>query len=263
MSAQQVAPTRMALQTYKGKLLGAKKGYELLKKKSDALKARFRKIAKHIHELKQVMRDDAATAFFSLTQAAQYVAGDFRGKVLDTPRPAAVRCRARTDNVAGVKLPVFDSYDTGSENKDNIGLAGGGQKVGQCREKYKAWVENLIKLASLQTSFVTMDEALKVTNRRVNALENVTIPRMEGVISYINRELDELEREDFTRLKKVVEKKREAAERDQELKDELAAANKLLETEEALAAVAIAEKGGGDETMLDEFDTQEQGDVYF
>lgn len=38
MSAQQVAPTRMALQTYKGKLLGAKKGYELLKKKSDALK---------------------------------------------------------------------------------------------------------------------------------------------------------------------------------------------------------------------------------
>lgn len=36
--------------------------------------------------------------------------------------------------------------------------------------------------------------AAQVTNRRVNALENVTIPRMEGVISYINRELDELER---------------------------------------------------------------------
>lgn len=53
--------------------------------------------------------------------------------------------------------------DNGVEqNKDNIGLAGGGQKVGQCREKYKMWVENLIKLASLQTSFVTMDEALKV-----------------------------------------------------------------------------------------------------
>ncbi|CAB1114737.1 unnamed protein product [Ectocarpus sp. 6 AP-2014] len=261
MSAQQVAPTRMALQMYKGKLLGAKKGYELLKKKSDALKARFRKIAKQIHELKQVMREDAATAFFSLTQAAQYVAGDFRGKVLDTPRPAAVRCRARTDNVAGVKLPVFESYETGSEAKDNIGLAGGGQKVGQCRDKYKAWVENLIKLASLQTSFVTMDEALKVTNRRVNALENVTIPRMEGVISYINRELDELEREDFTRLKKVVEKKREAAAREQALKNELAAANKLLETDEALAASAAV--SGGDDTMLDEFDTQEQGDVYF
>jgi len=60
-----------------------------------------------------------------------------------------------------------------------------------------------VKLASLQTSFVTMDEALKVTNRRVNALENVTIPRIEATLSYITSELDELEREDFTRLKKV------------------------------------------------------------
>ena len=51
------------------------------------------------------------------------------------------------------------------------------------------------RLASLQTSFVTLDEALKVTNRRVNALENVTIPKIEGVLSYIARELDELERE--------------------------------------------------------------------
>jgi V-type H+-transporting ATPase subunit D len=47
----------------------------------------------------------------------------------------------------------------------------------------------------LQTSFVTLDEALKVTNRRVNALENVTVPKIDGILSYIARELDELERE--------------------------------------------------------------------
>jgi V-type H+-transporting ATPase subunit D len=48
---------------------------------------------------------------------------------------------------------------------------------------------------------------LKVTNRRVNALENVTIPKIEDVLAYISRELDELEREDFTRLKIVKGKK--------------------------------------------------------
>mmetsp|Transcript_6384 Transcript_6384/g.9571 ORF Transcript_6384/g.9571 Transcript_6384/m.9571 type:complete len:247 (+) Transcript_6384:109-849(+) len=246
MSAQ-VAPTRMALTLYKGKLVGAKKGYELLKKKSDALKARFRVIAKQIYELKKQMREDAATSFFSMTQA-QYAAGEFKSKVLDTPHPAAIRVKTRTDNVAGVKLPIFASYNTGVEIKDNIGLSGGGQKVVSCRNKYHQWVENLVKLASLQTSFVTMDEALKVTNRRVNALENVTIPRIEGIIKYINRELDELEREDFTRLKKVVEKKRENAAKEDK---------RLAEVKQKMQNLRVE----GD--LLDDYDLEKKGDVYF
>ena len=62
---------------------------------------------------------------------------------------------------------------------------------------------------SLQTAFKTLDEALKVTSRRVNALDNVVVPRLENTVAYVKQELDELEREDFTRLKKVVEKKNE------------------------------------------------------
>ena len=48
-----------------------------------------------------------------------------------------------------------------------------------------------------------MDEVIKVVNRRVNAIEHVIIPRTENTISYINSELDELDREEFYRLKKV------------------------------------------------------------
>lgn len=55
----------------------------------------------------------------------------------------------------------------------------------------------LVELASLQTAFIILDEVIKVTNRRVNAIEHVIIPRTENTIAYINSELDELDREEF------------------------------------------------------------------
>lgn len=214
-SSVQVAPTRMALTTYKAKRVAAKKGYELLKKKADALKIRFQAMLREIQKTKMAMSTDASEAFFSLTQA-QYAAGDFRTKVIESVTTAEVRLINRIDNVAGVKLPVFTEVEVTREKTENIGLAGGGGKIQNCREKFRNLLRALVKLASLQTSFVTLDEALKVTNRRVNALDNVTIPRIEKTINYIMRELDELEREDFVRIKKVQ-------------------ANKLDEEKEALA----------------------------
>lgn len=81
----------MNLTTYKAKRLAAKKGYDLLKRKADALKVifllnhnkycfiflkvRFRDIMKAIYALKVGMADQSSTAFFSLTQA-EYAAGN-------------------------------------------------------------------------------------------------------------------------------------------------------------------------------------------
>merc|ERR1712117_843749 len=73
---------------------------------------------------------------------------------------------------------------------------------------YLKAVTQLIKLASLQTAFKTLDEEIKMTSRRVNALEYVLIPKIEDIIAYITQEMDEQAREEFFRVKKVVEKKK-------------------------------------------------------
>ncbi|RLO11728.1 hypothetical protein DYB28_010326, partial [Aphanomyces astaci] len=141
-------------------------GFELLKKKADALKMRFQLMLREIQKTKMAMSQEASDAFFSLSQA-QYAAGDFRHKVIESVTTAEIRLENRIDNVAGVKLPVFTEVETSRDKAENIGLTGGGGKIQNCREKFRVLLKALVKLASLQTSFVTLDEALKVTNRRV------------------------------------------------------------------------------------------------
>jgi len=250
----EVPPTRMNQQIFKGKLKAAEGGHKLLKKKGDALKVKFRDYAKSIAETKSTMSADAASAFFSLTQA-EYAAGNFKQKVAEGPMTARIRVGAGIDNVAGVKLPVFTVYDTGApaENQ-SLGLAGGGKKIVSVRQKFGALLEQLIKLASLQTSFVTLDEALKVTNRRVNALENVTIPKIQGVLDYIARELDELEREDFTRLKLVQGKKRDELAKEQAEKDKAA---------DEMRRAGISAPKHTEEDLTAGFDASDDADVVF
>ncbi len=89
-----------------------------------------------------------------------------------------------------------------------LGLTGGGQAIQRCKEKFQNFLRICVSIASLQTKFITLDEVIKVTNRRVNALEYVVIPRIDDVIQYIDKELDEQDREEFFRLKKVTDNKK-------------------------------------------------------
>eukprot|EP00262_Sarcandra_glabra_P004473 TRINITY_DN1553_c0_g1_i1.p1 TRINITY_DN1553_c0_g1~~TRINITY_DN1553_c0_g1_i1.p1 ORF type:complete len:262 (-),score=26.31 TRINITY_DN1553_c0_g1_i1:119-904(-) len=208
-----VVPTVTTLGMMKARLIGATRGHALLKKKSDALTVQFRQILKKIVSTKESMGEIMKASSFALTEA-KYVAGEnIKHVVLENVDSATLKVRSRQENIAGVKLPKFE-YFTEGETKNNLtGLARGGQQVQLCRTAYVKAIEVLVELASLQTSFLTLDEAIKTTNRRVNALENVVKPRLENTITYIKGELDELEREDFFRLKKIQGYKKRAIEK--------------------------------------------------
>merc|ERR1712151_1448864 len=90
-----------------------------------------------------------------------------------------------------------------------LGVAHGGAVLDRCRQEYLRAIKLIINLASLQTAFKTLDEEIKMTSRRVNALEYVLIPRIEDICHYIVQQMDEETREEFFRVKKVVEKKRQ------------------------------------------------------
>lgn len=202
-----VFPSRGAQTAMKIRLKGAQKGHSLLKKKADALQFRFRQILKKIVQTKTLMGDVMKEAAFSLAEA-KFASGDFNQVVLQNVTKAQVKIRSKRDNVAGVYLAVFEAYQDGSDTYELAGLARGGQQLAKLKKNYHEAINLLVELASLQTSFITLDEIIKVTNRRVNAIEHVIIPRIERTVSYIITELDELEREEFYRLKKIQDKKK-------------------------------------------------------
>jgi len=203
----------MALTGMKLKLKGAQRGHSLLKKKSDALTMRFRAILFKIQEAKEGMGVQMKDASFNLAVAK--VAAhplDITTSVLENVGQANYKVKLDNDNVAGVQLPVFNQLAEQRQQQEFVGLGKGGQQITKCRASFMKALEGIIHLASLQTAFVTLDEVIKITNRRVNAIENVVMPRLENTISYIATELDEGEREDFYRLKKIQGKKKKVME---------------------------------------------------
>jgi len=206
----------MVLTALKERVVAAKTGHSLLKRKSDAIKANLNNILRDILDTKRrlfkiTMRDAA----FSHTEATYY-AGPFNSQVIDTTKLASFRLKTTIKNVAGVRLPVFRKYDEDQSGETIIGLSSGGRYVVKCKEMFTKALLDLVTLATLQTHLKTLDEALKVTNRRVNALEFVILPLLDNTMKYVDSELGEQEREDNYRIKKV----KDIRTRDQEREDD-------------------------------------------
>ena len=165
------------------------------------------------------------TASLSLAEVT-YATGDISYLVQEQAKSASFKVKAKQENVSGVVLPAFEvdrvqgsgaflsmrprsvpnssvsftPFYSGMYVDFNLtGLGRGGQQVLRAKEVYAKAAETLVDLASLQTAFMILDEVIRATNRRVNAIEHVVIPRLENTIKYITSELDEMDREEFFR----------------------------------------------------------------
>lgn len=223
-----VFPSSMVLAQLKDKLKAAKTGHSLLKRKSDAIKMKLHEVLSKIKAVKIDVGEGMRQAGYAHNDAI-WAAGTFNHTVIENVTESTYRLKADISNIAGVKIPKFErSVDQlGGATQVNlmVGLSRGGEQVQQCKEAYAFVLENLVKLATLQTSLQALDDALCITNRRVNALEFLIIPQVENTIRYVISELYEMEREDAYRVKKVKDMRAKTQEaeqaKEQALLDEL------------------------------------------
>lgn len=248
-------PSRMTAISFKTRLKGAQKGHSLLKKKADALTLKYRMIMGELRKAKLEVVENMRAAHFSVTSAT-FIAGDISFAVQEALKIPAYKTYLHIDNVAGVAIPSLKTHGDDQQDKVMSGLGKGGEQIKESRKTFRDTLALMVKIASLQTAWVTLDVAIKITNRRVNALEKVVIPKVQLTIAFINSELDELEREEFFRLKMIQKKKKaaKAIEMQQRIADAAAKGEDIYGAK--LAAVPEARlpeyADGGDDDVNDE-----------
>ncbi|MDD1657378.1 MAG: V-type ATP synthase subunit D [Methanomicrobiales archaeon] len=200
---EQVNPTRMELLKKRAQIRLAEQGRDLLREKMDALIREFFKIMDTVSDSREKLELVAETAQRSLIVALA-VDDSVALKSASFATRKGFTLDIRGKNVMGVPVPVIEkkrlSRSIFERGYSIIGVSG---RIDEVAEKYEAELDLVVELAETETSLKRLGGELQMTRRRVNALEQVLIPDLKRQEKYIETTIDEREREDLFRLKKV------------------------------------------------------------
>ena len=200
--AQDIKPTRSELLRIKKQIKLAKSGYSLLKKKRDGLILEFFEILKKAKTLRQELVEEYKIALEKIN-IARTLEGDLKVKSIAMAIQNIPDVKLTTKNIMGVKVPKIES----SEIKKAFMERGYGvynsSAVDEAASSYEKVVEKIILAAEVETSMRKLLNEIEKTKRRVNALEFVVIPNLDKVKSFIQLRLEEIERENIFRMKRI------------------------------------------------------------
>ena len=206
MAGKTITPTRMVLNQLKGRLKTARRGHKLLKDKRDELMRQFMDVVKLNKQLRISVEEGLTVAFSSLQVASAIMSPEMLEQALLYPRQS-VELDMKFRNIMSVNVPVY-SFHTKNNDPSEVYPYGFAQTSGElddALEKLAKVFQDMLELAQVEKTMQLLAEEIEKTRRRVNALEYVMIPELEGNIKYIAMKLEENENSTKVRLLKVKE----------------------------------------------------------
>lgn len=201
--AERVAPTKGNLLTTKKYLDLSTLGYDLLDRKRNIL---IRELMERIDEARE-LKDKVGALFneaYSALQQANITLGVIEPIADRLPVVGGIELRYRS--VMGVELPSVSMQK--GEVSPGYSLLETNSRLDYAYRCFWQVRELSGRLAELENSIYRLASAIKKTDRRANALQNIIIPRFQSDAKFISDSLEEKEREEFSRLK-VLKKDRE------------------------------------------------------
>lgn len=181
----------------------AEQGRDLLEQKRTALMREFLREADRVLAGSDALEKSAAEARRALARA-EAVAGPeaVRSAAMATRGELALEVQAA--NVMGVSVPVIEQKRVArSALGRGYALSGTSVTIDEAAAAFEAEVESIIRLAQSELRLTRLAAEIQRTSRRVNALEHILVPRLIAERDFIQMALDEAERADHFRLKRV------------------------------------------------------------
>lgn len=203
MPGTDVKATRMDLLKLKKKITLASKGHKILKEKRDALVSEFFGLIDELKEKRKIVEENLADAYKAIILAEGVSGYAEVERAADSTVPMG-EIGHKTKNIMGIKVPNF--IFTEAEKKTagrGYSLLSTSVEVDRAAKIFEDSLKLLIKLAEKEAAATKLAEEIKKTKRKVNALERILIPKLQSDVTYITMRLEEMERENFSRLKVI------------------------------------------------------------
>ncbi len=198
---EKLAPTRQQLLVLREQLGAVRKGLDLLKSKREALMKEFFDIV----EESVSMRDDL-TGLLSRSFRDLERSKAVSGPALESFAHAAKRKVAldiKVKNVWGVKVPEIEETTlTRSVEARDVSPVGERADVMDVASGFEKAADLIVRIASKEVMLSRVGEMIKSDSRKINAITEMMLPAMGRRIKYIERVLEEREREEVFRLKR-------------------------------------------------------------
>lgn len=193
-------PTKGNLILAKNSLALASQGYELMDKKRNIL---LRELMGLIDQAKDIQSEIDSTfrEAYQALQKANIELGIHYVQDIAASVPLEQSIRIKTRSIMGTEIPLVQSQS----DWPNLTYAfySSSEALDRARMNFEKVKELTIKLSMVENSAYWLASSIRKTQKRANALKNITIPTYQNLVTTISNALEEKDREEFTRLKVI------------------------------------------------------------
>jgi len=198
-------PTKGNLMRARNSLKLARQGYDLMDKKRNILIRELTAYTEEAREIQEVINETYRKAYASLQKANMQMGIENVQTIAET-LPVDMSIEVKTRSVMGTEIPLV-RYNAEQNLRPAYAFFRTRDSLDEARAAFARVKDLTVRLAQVETAAYRLAANIQKTQKRANALKNITIPHYEELAKTIGAALEEKEREEFTRLKVIKKQK--------------------------------------------------------